>query len=146
MTTLIYRNKQTDSFIELFNQLANDYASKLTFVTREEYLAWRKQWKEDFKIVEIQHKFEKWDMMKSSCVLPRKIEMYEKKLKTLPAYTAEQSKRIIEIQAKYISDFNLKPWAIASHYVVWYMQIIRKAGKIRAGKQRELQQKNKVAA
>lgn len=146
MTTLIYRNKETDSFIELFNQLANDYASKLTFVTKEEYLAWLKQWKEDFKLVETQHKFEKWERMKSSCVLPNKIEMYERKLKSLPEYTAEQSKRLLEIQAKYLSDFSLKPWTIASHYVVWYMLILRKAGKIRAGKQRMLQQQNIAVA
>lgn len=146
MNTLIYRNKETTTFTSLFNQLAVDYSSKLTFVTREEYLEWVKKWKEDYKIVDAHHKITKLSGCRDSCVLPKKIEMYQKRLDNIVDLTPEQLVRLKEIEAKYLIEFNLKPWFISSHYLVWYMLIIRKAGKLRAANQRELQQKNKVAA
>lgn len=138
MRTLINRNQETTSFIEIFNKLANDYVSKLTFTSREEYLAWVKQWKEEFKIVEMQHKLEKWNGGKTVCVLPHKIDAYEKKLATVISFTPEQSNRLIDIQAKYALEFNVKPCFICSHHLLWYMLIIRKSGKILAGKQMQV--------
>lgn len=137
MLNLIYRNR-TQPFVTWFNQYAESYdASKLNFNTREEYLDWVKQWKEDMKIVTITHSWERYTYKQGVCQLEEKIKKYQIKLDKLPVLTPEQINRYNVRMQQFLADYDLKPWFSSSFYLVWYMLILRKAAKMKAAKQRE---------
>lgn len=138
MHSLIYINKEVDSVEGLIYNLAEEYVSKLTFTTREEYLSWVKQWKEDVKIVTLYHTQIKYCGNRNACIRQEKIDYWQKKLDKLPSLSDEQKKRVDELMQQYLKDYNLKDWFKSSHYLFWYMLIVRKASKLRAKAQREL--------
>jgi hypothetical protein len=120
------------------NKIAEEYSAKLKFVTREEYLAWVKQWKEDYKLIEKHHKITKYTERQAKCILPKKVEYYKNKLDKVPKLSPSEVLRLKTLEAQYLNDFGLRPWFVVSEYLVWYMLIMRKAGKLRAKQQRDI--------
>ena len=122
-----------------FYAKASELSSKLTFNTREEYLAWAKQWKEDYKIALSGWKYEKFSRRLSQSILPEKISYYEKKV-AASKLNEEQLARLEVIKTDYLkfmghSLISLR-W-LSMYTVINHMYLIRKASKIRAGKKRE---------
>ncbi len=136
MRELVYINRNIDNVDAVMNKLAEEYVQKLTFNTREEYLVWVKQWKEDMKIVTLYHTTTKYTFMKNGCKRVDKIDRYTNKLNKMPKLTEPQVKRADELMDQYFKDYNLSKYFKSSHYLFWYMLILRKASKIKAGKQR----------
>ena len=143
MNTLINRNKKTTTFEAAFIQSATNYSTKLTFVTREEYLDWVKQWKEDFKLIDRHHKIQCLTWRLNVSRLQPKIDRLQKNIDRLIPLNESEIIRLKQIEAQYINDFKLHPWQVCSHYLFWYMLVKRKAGKIRANVQRTLRLINK---
>ena len=140
MKKLVNINKDTTSFETTFNEVANEYANKLRFTTRMEYLVWREQWKMDFAIVERNYMKERYQSRINVCQRPEKIERYTKLLGDLKTLDAAEYAILNEIREKYIIDVN--PWCkeikyIGNRQLVYYMLVIRKAGKIRSKIERE---------
>ncbi len=137
MKNIIYRNHATTTFAAAFMNEAMAYSTKLEFNTREEYLAWVKNWKEEYKIVELYHKSCKLSTALDRCQLQSKKDAYQKRLDKLPNMTEEQMAKYKEISGKIASKFGLNQW-IASYpyWILIGMLIERKAGKIKARAQR----------
>ncbi len=120
-----------------FEAAAKAHAEKLTFNTREEYLAWVKQWKEEYRYVSALRRIEKLQRF----TLPDKIKKAEKQIEQI-------EKKIDPVKAKDIlrnitdrieKEYGLKrqyyPWSTYS--LIMYLLVSRKASKIRAAKKRE---------
>lgn len=144
MLNLIYRNRDKD-FNAMFMNIVHEYdATKLDFNTREEYLNWVKQWKEDMKIITLEHTVNKYARMRDVCKLPEKINLYQAKIDKLPDYSGEEIARSYGARMKQmLTDYNLKDWVVSSYCLVWYMLILRHAAKRKAAKQRESRIKEK---
>lgn len=139
MLNLIYRNRDKD-FGALFMDNVHAYdAKKLNFNTREEYIDWVKQWKEDMDFVVYKHTKNKRTWKRDACVRADKISKYQACVDNMPELTTVQTTRYNELMNKFLVDYDLKHWFASSYYLVWYMLIIRKAAKIKAAKQRDQQ-------
>lgn len=148
MHNLIYRNKE-----HAFNGLIYDHvlaydANKLKFNTREEYLDWVKQWKEDMKIITHKHTLGCRTWKRDVCIRKDKIEKYQKLVDRMPKLTEEQNARYNARMNMFLADYELKNWFSSSLYLIWYMLIIRFAAKRKAADKRKerLQQESSVIA
>lgn len=133
-------NTKQEAIQTAFVKSATDFSTKLTFNTREEYLTWVKQWKEDYKLILLAYTTEKYKMHMDICILPDKIAHYKKKLILLKSVTDEQNIRIQAIKTEYLTSmgYSLTGLRWTSLYsVLQHLYITRKAGKIRAAKKRE---------
>ena len=122
-----------------FYAQASAVSLKLTFNTRDEYLVWVKQWKEDFKLTLTAWRREKFSFRLSQCVLPEKIAYYEKKV-AANKLSEEQLARLEVIKTEYLNfmGYSLTGLRWLSMYtLINHMYLIRRASKIRAGKKRE---------
>lgn len=143
MKALIYK---TESFDSMFNRVAMNHTSKLSFTTKEEYLTWRKQWKEDYNKIVVLHKAESLYWKMTSCRVPEKVEYYTKKHNAIQpiADAIKKDDVFMSRYRKYESEirefYGWGPyWTISSYVMVVYMLIVRKAGKIRANTQWNMQ-------
>lgn len=138
MKNLIYKT-QDYNFNAIFMDYVHAYDSKkLNFNTREEYLNWVKQWKEDMNIVVYQHTRNKYTYKRDACVLPVKIAKYQSLLDKMPELTDVQKARIEVLKQQYLSDYNLPSYFYHTTWLIWHLLIIRKAAKIKANAQRSL--------
>lgn len=138
MLNLIYKDN-TWLFISRFNKCVESYdPSKLNFNTREEYLNWVKQWKEDMNIVTYKHTKNKLSWKRDACVRQDKIDRYQSMVNNMPELTEEQNARYNTLMNQFLADYGLHHYFSSSHYLVWYLLIIRKAAKIKACAQRVL--------
>jgi hypothetical protein len=140
MNKLIYRNQELD-FNALFMEAAMNHTTKLTFITREEYLAWVKQWKEDYKNIVHLYTIEKWEHHPAR--LPERIKYFEDRVKALkakPGFWAAEvvTKRVEEIKQQILTEYSSMYVGRRLYAVVMYLLVARKAGKIRANTQRNL--------
>ncbi len=136
MKNLVYKNYNT--FNEELLKLAETHSKALTFITRDEYLIWVKQWKEDYKTVLQLHTIEKFTRRRDRSTLQEKIDRFQKILDKIPNLSDEQKARIEVLKKEFLSLWGLNSYTYCSHYLLWHMYVVRKAGKIRAGQQREL--------
>ena len=137
MKSIINRN-YTGSFDAVFMENAVAFSTKLTFVTREEYLAWVKQWKSDCKLVERQHKIERYCGMRDHCITETKKNYYQKRLDTIPDLTVEERAQYDALMNRFRTETGMPTWFTSSYCLVIYMLIHRKAGKLRARTQRNI--------
>ena len=108
---------------------------KLNFITKDEYLAWVKKWKEDFKIVERQHKIEKYTSMRDSCVLPNKKDYYQKKLDKIEDLTLDEATRYNVLMDEFRKYAGMNAWFKSSYWLTVFGLVQRKASKLRAKSQ-----------
>jgi hypothetical protein len=137
MKSLIYRGNSP--FMTAFMSEATAHASTLKFTTREEYLAWVKNWKEEYKVVERVHRIETLTGKRDRCILPRKIDHYQKLLDKVPDLTDIEKAKYHEVVGRLGIAFGLSSWMMSgSYWIVVAMLVERKASKIRANTQRNL--------
>ena len=137
-TTMTKKNAEYQA---RFMQDAMNYSSKLAFVTRDEYLNWVKQWKEDYKLVLKAYVLDKLIVHQSACILPDKIARIQAKIDAIPALTAEETARLNELKTKFMVEHNRDvKWMkwLSLYELIQHMYVARKAGKIRANAQRNL--------
>ena len=135
MKSLMYRGNA--SFASAFMSEAMAHSTALKFTTREEYLAWVKNWKEEYKIVEHKHKIDNLRQKRDRCVLQNKIDNYQKQLDKLPDLTEVQKAKYNEVVGRLAQAFGLPGWmSCNSYWIVIALLVERKAGKIRANVQR----------
>lgn len=138
MLNLIYRNHELN-FDSLFMDNVHAYdAKKLNFNTREEYLNWVKQWKEDMKTVALAHTRYKLYCKRDHCERQEKKNRHQARLNKLPELNDVQNARLEVLKNSFLVDYNLKPYFYCTHYLVWYLLVLRKAAKIKANAQRAL--------
>ena len=109
MHKLIYRD-QTLEFKALFMEAAMNHIAKLTFTTREEYLAWVKQWKEDYKNIVHFYTIEKYNSHPATT--EERIKWYANKVDKLKARTGfwgenTSKKRIEELKAQIFKEYGM---------------------------------------
>ncbi len=137
MKNLIYRGNAP--FMTAFMNEAVAHTSALKFITREEYLAWVKNWKEEYKIVERKHKIDSLCYKRDRCFLQNKIDHYQKQLDAIPDLTDFEKAKYNEVVGRLAQSFGLSNWMVGSSYwIVIAMLVERKASKIRANTQRNL--------
>lgn len=151
MKTLIYCTyQQTSSFEQEFLTEAERLISTLPFTTREEYLIWTKQWKEDYKAVWKSYLREKYNYKYSICKNPAKVEYYKKKLDSVHVLTeVEQAcvdrsislAKSIYLTTKPTDREYIYHWArifdSSRYWLIVFMLIIRKASKLKAAQERD---------
>ncbi len=135
MKTMIYRNRETTTFTSCFLYEAEQMANKLTFITKDEYLVWVKKWKEDFKIVERQHRIEKYTSMRDNCVLQTKIDYYQKKLDKVEDLTLDEATRYNVLMFEMQQYSGMNHWFKCGYWLAVYYLVQRKASKLRAAAQ-----------
>lgn len=117
---------------EKFDNAVAAQVEKLTFNTRDEYLIWVKQWKEEYKYMVALRRDEKLDRF----TLPDKIALAKKKSVILhsqfdpikiKAIQSEINLRLhTEMKRTYYHQFG-------AYKLIIYLLALRKASKIRAG-------------
>ena len=137
MKSLINRN-YTGSFDAVFMENAVAFSTKLTFVTREEYLDWVKQWKTDYKLVERQHTIEKYSYRRDHSATEAKQNHYQKILDKILDVSVEERGQYDALMNRFRTEVGLPTWFSSSYSLVLYMLIYRKAGKLRARTQRNI--------
>jgi len=134
---MIYRGNTP--FMTAFVSEAMAHANTLKFTTREEYLSWVANWKEEYKLIERAHKIDNLCWKRDRCVLPNKIEHYQKQLDKLSDLTDAEKAKYNEIVGRLAQTFGLSGWMSRdSYWIVIALLVERKAGKIRANTQRNL--------
>lgn len=148
MKNIIYRNHAVTTFASAFMSEAMAYSTKLTFTTRDEYLNWVKEWKEDYKAIEHKRKLDVLCARRDGCTLETKKDYYQKRLDKLPDLTPEQKDRCKAVSDRIAKEMGFSSWLTGDTYwTIIALLIIRKAGKIRAHSQRNarlLEQKQAV--
>jgi len=141
MLELIYRNR-TEAFSPIFIKIAMNHTSKLTFITREEYLLWVKQWKDDYKKISLLHRYQKLVHLRDISVRTEKIEKLNSQIQSIllkfPGieFDVELNSRINTIKDQLYSEYKIRHSSLK--VILVYLLMIRKAGKIRANVQRNL--------
>jgi hypothetical protein len=138
MQKLLYRN-DNDNFQALFIQTAMNHISKLTFTTRDEYLVWVKQWKEDYRNIVHLYTIKKYETHPTQ--LEERTKWYADKanhLKEKIGYwpLADIAKRAEVINAQMSKEYGLYVYSNNLYYTLLYLLMVRKAAKIRANQQR----------
>jgi hypothetical protein len=131
MNSILYTYDKKD-----FDSTVQAHVEKLTFNTREEYLLWVQQWKEDYKHILYLRKIEKLGRF----TLPDKIKNAEKQIAIIESkFDRVKAKKIaVELQDKISKEYGLKfYWPLTTYSLIMYLLVARKASKIRAGKKRE---------
>jgi hypothetical protein len=142
MKTLIYHTQPT--FASGFIYEAEQMMNKLSFITKDEYLDWVKKWKEDYKIVERQHKIEKYWLMRDYCATEAKKERYQKKLDKVQELTSDETARVATLMLELQKYADTGPWFKSSYWLTVYFLVQRKASKLRANSQWHIEQGEKL--
>jgi hypothetical protein len=150
MKLLVYRTYLPHgSFQAEVETEAARLSATLPFNTREEYLSWVKQWKEDYKAVWRSYQIEKYTAKYNACVNVNKVAYYKKKLESIPALTEQEQvsvKRCTENARELYKDKNPEKnayrydWTVVfttGYWLVIFMLVQRRASKIRAKIKRE---------
>ena len=141
MKTLIYRDSTT-TFQSLFDKIAEDFSSKLKFTTKEEYLAWVKNWKFEMNILDRANRVMVYSFKRDACKKQSKIDNYQKKYDSVKVLTPEEEVVWGGVKFRCTQEADINIWQAHLTVLIWYMLALRKAGKIRARKQWEAQQQN----
>lgn len=136
MKNMIYRNETTTTFAAAFAEAAISLSTKLNFTTREEYLEWVKQWKAAYKLVEKQHRIDTYCYRRDHCITESKSAYYQKKLDAITDPNLEEKTRYSALMTNMRDFAGMKEWFSDSYWLVIYMLVLRKAGKIKAKAQR----------
>jgi hypothetical protein len=136
MKTLLYKLFGNDPFILAFNNAVESHLSKLTFNTRDEYLVWVKQWKEDYNLLVTEYKREFLTFQSQ----PRKREdkrlIAERRLAKLPPAQPEKLAATKDRIAKQLfAEHGVSTYG-SIYILLLYMLVVRRADKIRAGRLR----------
>lgn len=120
---------------EQFDAAVQAHVEKLAFNTREEYLLWVQQWKEDYRHMLFLRRVEKlkrFTLKDNIEKANRQIALLETKFDRVKArkLAAELSDRI----AKEYNRSFYSPLSI--YFLIMYLLVARKASKIRAGQKR----------
>jgi len=135
---MIYRNPALATFAQAFKSEATAFSTTLTFNTRDEYLVWVKQWKEDYKLVLRKYQISTFTYRRDHCVLESKKLHYQKRLDGIPDITTEDTEKYNAIVGRLAIQLGLPNWMVGnSYWIIIGLLILRKAGKIRAGIKRE---------
>lgn len=116
------------SFTERFNKTVEAFVGTLPFATREEYLAWVKQWRDDYGLFSLETRLKRFSRQTSPTNEARnqpRIDAICAKLAGTASADAKK-RRLADSDLAYYTD----------HTIAVYMLAIRKASKIRAGQLR----------
>lgn len=131
MHTLIYRSSNTNFNAE-FARVAEQLSHKLTFNTRDEYLVWVKQWKEDYKNLSNAIRNNRLVWKRDLAQQEEKIARLNEKLTKAPDVPEEfYTTGIASLNNQLFADTGFRSysdWKI----IAIYLLVLRKAGKIRA--------------
>lgn len=130
MNNLIYRSSTT-TFTAEFEKAARMHVEKLTFNTRDEYLIWVKQWKEDYKNLTATIRVSEYQWKASVACDPVRIEYFTNCLKKLPVVGPEFAIRVGQLNEQFFKEYGIRTYGNVK-YLVWYLLAVRKAGKLRS--------------
>jgi hypothetical protein len=141
-----------------FDDAAKAHVDKLKFNTREEYLLWVQQWKEDYKHILFLHKLNKlaerlpgeWINMKLVPIENEKRARLEKQMEVLKTkFDENKAKKISDELSQVIQTEQNIHWiggsGFSTYHLILYLLVCRKASKIRAGVKREERKKLEVS-
>lgn len=131
MNNLIYRSSNTNFNAE-FARVAEQLSHKLTFNTRDEYLVWVKQWKEDYKNLTnaIRNNRVSWKLQMAQ--KPERIAYFKaasEKASNVPKEFYDV--RITMLNNQILADHGVRVYHNWS-FIAIYLLVLRKASKIRS--------------
>ena len=129
----------------------NAHAEKLTFNTREEYIEWVKQWKEDYNNVVLHHRIDRLfrrshqlkphgDRYQWFPLTSQKAQYRQAKIKQLETQVTMKENEIVDkLSAQIKNEYNyVRPYGRFECYnLIHYLLAVRKASKVRAARLRE---------
>lgn len=126
---------------EAFNRAALAHVEKLTFNTRSEYLAWVKQWKEDYRCLSVARRIERLNRYTTQPKIDRANKLIEKLNVQCPneKYTEIVDRLAnLSMPAQYRTDYGIKflYWKPSTYNLLMYLLVVRKASKLRAAVKR----------
>lgn len=132
MNNMIHHNSTT-TFAAEFEKAARNHVEKLTFNTRDEYIAWVKQWKEDYKNLVTTRRVYNYQWKASVACDPMHVKYFTNVLKGLPAVGPDFAVRVGKLNEQMYKEYSLRSYGRYSEkYLTWYLLVIRRASKIRA--------------
>jgi hypothetical protein len=117
-----------------FDNAVAAHVEKLTFNTQDEYLIWVKQWKEEYNHMVALRKIQKLDRFtrkdKIEAAAKMQAAIHEK-------FDPKRSKEIVDaLKLRMLNEYGIQFYC-TDYYIrytlIMYLQVVRKAGKIRAG-------------
>lgn len=133
MNNLIYRSSNTNFNAE-FARVAEQLSHKLTFNTRDEYLVWVNQWKEDYKNLSNAIRNNRLRFKYDSAQNPAKLEYLKGKLDNAVDVSNDfYVKRIADLNNQLFNDTGFRSYE-NWHTIAIYLLILRKAAKIHANR------------
>jgi murein L,D-transpeptidase YafK len=131
MNKLIYRSSNTNFNAE-FVRVAEQLSHKLTFNTRDEYLVWVKQWKEDYKNLANAIRNNRFVWKHDMAKKPERIAYFKAKLdKAIDVPSTFYTERISALNNQLFADTGTRAYSDWKTIAI-YLLLLRKAGKIRA--------------
>ena len=131
MNKLIYRSSNTNFNAE-FARVAEQLSNNLTFNTRDEYLVWVKQWKEDYKNLANAIRNNRIALRYKSARKPERITHFKTLLEKAPNVSKEfYDIRITVLNNQLYADTGLRAYGNCA-FIAIYLLALRKASKIRA--------------
>ena len=131
MNNLIYRSSNTNFNAE-FARVAEQLSHKLTFNTRDEYLVWVKQWKEDYKNLTnaIRNNQVSWKLRAAK--KPERIAYF----KTISEKATDVPKEFYDVRITILNNQLFADCGFRAYnsrtLIAIYLLVLRKASKIRA--------------
>lgn len=137
----LYNRNYTRPFVGEFNAAVLEVIKHLTFNTREEYLNWVKQWKEDYHTILNSYKRGNlsWFINDPKHREDKKLAA-ENRLAKLPPDNPEKVKEVMKrLSTELVERYGYPKWYAeypSKYSIILYLLVSRRAGKIRAGQLR----------
>jgi hypothetical protein len=123
----IYLNNDSE-----FLKVAEQLSQKLAFNTRDEYLVWVKQWKDDYKNLSNAIRNNTITWKHSVARKPERIAYFAAALAKVADVPSEFHKnRLLVLNNQAFADIGCRCYN-SRLFIAWYLLVLRKAGKIRA--------------
>lgn len=130
MQNIMYGNTSPKAFLAA----AEKHVEKLTFNTREEYLNWVKEWKEDYKYLSAWQRIGKLHRFTKK----EKVDRAEKQVAEIKVKFphAKYNETVTRVKDRLVKEYDIK-WGTNDYTLIRYMLVIRKASKLRSAIKRQ---------